>query len=70
MAKFITMAMEEQAIKKMLREDMKFFKDDPTAFRFRMLVLSMRSYQQTYLPNEYTKILEGGTDLTLTNLED
>ena len=70
MAKVITIAQVERVAKSMLREDMKFFKDDPSAKNFRMLVSAMRVYQDTFYPSEYKKIQEGGPDLTIANLAD
>ena len=70
MEKVITVAMGEREARAMLREDMKSFKDTPSATNFRLLVSAMRVYQDTFYPSEYKKIQEGGPDLTIANLAD
>ena len=65
MAKVITIAQVERVAKSMLRRDMKYFKDTPSALNFRMLVSSMRVYQDTFFPAEYEDIRKNGPDIQL-----
>ena len=69
MEKVITVAMVEREARAMLRKDMKYFKDDPSAKNFRLLVSAMRVYQDTFYPSEYQDIRKNGPDFTLPGLE-